>query len=95
MKPEDSLKAAIVCVHIAQGAPILRAIRDEPLDEADSGWQFVCDSGEEEREAEAQVWALKNVVKDDDALASFVERPVGTVLRRLSQRDPWMLSPER
>lgn len=55
MRPEDALKAAMVCVHVARGAPILRAIRDEPLEEADSGWQFLCNSGEDEREAEAQV----------------------------------------
>ena len=44
--------AAIVCEEVAvQGASILYAKRSEPLEEADSGWQFLCGAAEEDWKA--------------------------------------------
>ncbi len=56
-------RAAIVCSHIAVGRlPILRAIRTDPLEPEDSGWQFLCNSGKEEKEGDAQVWFVSEVL---------------------------------
>lgn len=90
MREEDRLKAAFVCKHVAAGGmPILYAVRDAPIDESDSGWQFLCGVYDHDPPAQPQMWALKNVVKDDFVLTQFVELPAGTVLTRRTQYGPW------
>ncbi|CAG0961731.1 hypothetical protein PHYC_00762 [Phycisphaerales bacterium] len=43
----DSNLAVVVCTHVArQRRPILCAVRDTPLDSADSGWQVHCGHGD-------------------------------------------------
>jgi len=84
-------RAVIVCEHVAQGAPILRGARDEPLEEADSGWQFLCNSGVFENQDNAQVWALHEVLEIDPALGEFIDHPPGTVIVRESASAPWKL----
>ena len=57
--------AAIVCREVAvDHAYILYAERSEPVEEADSGWQFLCGRTTEDPEA-AQVWALREVLAHD------------------------------
>jgi hypothetical protein len=84
-------RATIVCKHIANGRlPILRAVRTEPLEPEDSGWQFLCNSGSEEREAEAEVWLVKEVIEYESSLAAFINLPVGTTLSRSNAASQWM-----
>jgi hypothetical protein len=94
MNPEDSKEprlntAAIVCEHVARnGAPILFAEKSQPQDDADSGWQFVCGT-EEENWQNAQVWALREMLSLDSSLKPYLEMPWGTVLRRPSVAARW------
>jgi hypothetical protein len=91
-KQSNNRHAAIVCVHVAkQGYPIMRAERDKPTMTEDSGWQFLCNSGELENESEAQVWSVSEVVQREPSLADFVGASVGTKLIRNSQDAPWRI----
>ena len=83
-------RAAILCEHVAnEGFPILRAIRDEPLEDADSGWQFVCDSGKSEDEDNAQVWAISEVLEIEPSLTEYIDESPGTVLERKNKDSQW------
>ncbi len=81
---------AIVCGHIARdGLPILCAYRAEKQDPADSGWQFLCYSGQDELMEDAQIWALKDVVEKEPSLSEFMNVTVGTRLVRSDASSPW------
>lgn len=83
-------RAAIVCSHIASRTyPILRAVRDEPEMDEDSGWQFLCCSGEDENPDEAQVWLVAEVIDFDPTLAAIVDLVPGTVATRKTATEPW------
>jgi hypothetical protein len=87
---EGAGSAAIVCVHVAlEGYPILLAVRDKPTVPEDSGWQFLCNSGQDENEDEAQVWALSEVFEHDPSLFGLLDVPPGTKLVRGRQNQPW------
>jgi len=80
--------AAIVCSEVANGAPILRAERSEPQDQADSGWQFLCGAASEDWQA-AKVWAVHEVLERNPTLIEFIKLPYGTVLSRHSPNAKW------
>lgn len=83
-------QAAIVCPHAAsRELPILRARKDHPLDDADSGWQFLCYSGIDENEDDAQVWAIDSVLRLEPSLRPFLDMPAGTVLERSTGGSTW------
>lgn len=83
-------RAAIICPHIAKDdSPILRAVRTEPLEPEDSGWQFLCNSGKEENEAEAQVWLVGEVLGLEPSLSPFINAPIGTTLSRKDKNSKW------
>jgi hypothetical protein len=83
--------AAIVCREVAvDNAPILYAVRSEPEDVADSGWQFLCGRGNEDP-AFAQVWALHEVLDRDQSLRPFFGLPFGTILERSSANARWKI----
>ena len=80
--------AAVVCEHVARQAPILHAVKSEPEDAADSGWQFLCGADDETWE-NAQVWAIHEVLSSESTLAPYLAMPTGTELRRLAPGVPW------
>ena len=83
-------RVAIVCFHIAkERLPILRAVRTEPLELEDSGWQFLCNSGKEEKEAEAQVWLVSEVLGLEPSLSAFINSPAYTELFRPDKNSKW------
>lgn len=83
-------EAAIVCHHIAEeGYPILQAVRTEPVDHADSGWQFLCNSGRAEDDAPARVWSIAEVVEREPSLIRWLNVPFGSGLWRSSTTHPW------
>jgi hypothetical protein len=83
-------RAAIVCSHIARcNYPILRAVRTEPLEPEDSGWQFLCNSGKKENELEAQVWLVSEVLGLEPSLSQFINLPAGTKLFRSGKASIW------
>jgi hypothetical protein len=54
-------RAALVCDHVAiAGDPILHAARSEPIEPADSGWQFLCGRGGHVQDA--KIWILQEVL---------------------------------
>jgi|LakMenEpi03Aug12_release.lakeMendotaPanAssembly.Ray.scaffolds.fasta_scaffold1119348_1 hypothetical protein len=94
MSTEDQ-RAAIVCSHISRRThPILRAVRDEPEIDEDSGWQFLCCSGEEEDSDKAQVWLVSEVVEFDPTLKTIIGLKPGTVAMRKAANEPWEISSE-
>jgi len=83
-------KAIIICDHIAvKGLPILLAIRTEPTCNEDSGWQILCNSGQLEKEENAQIWKLIELLDYEPSLAPYITLPPGTVLRRGSETATW------
>jgi hypothetical protein len=90
VKTRDSSGAAILCPHVArEGLPILYAERSEPVDAADSGWQFLCGSGRPEDQTKAQIWSLAEVVAKDSSVQMILGAPAGTRIRRQDQTSPW------
>lgn len=88
----DHSRAAVICSHIAAGQlPILLAVRDEPISDEDSGWQFLCNLHEDEDDDRAQVWSINEVVEYEPSLSQFVEYPVGTKLYRQNAESDWVL----
>jgi hypothetical protein len=85
-------RAAIICSHVAnQSFPILRAVRDEPTVPEDSGWQFLCDSFEDEDADLAKVWLVCEVLEHEPSLVPLIDHPAGTVLTRNSSTSSWKL----
>jgi len=83
-------EAAIVCSHIANGThPVLQAVRMPRTEDTDSGWQFLCNSGQEEDPAVAEVWAIEEALKFEPTLTDWIEYPFGTTLWRPSVTEPW------
>jgi hypothetical protein len=83
--------AAVVCREVAiDHAPILYAVRSQPVEPADSGWQFLCGAREEDP-GEAQVWAVHEVLEYDRSIEPLIEKPPGTVLWRDSASDRWQV----
>lgn len=90
---KESTEAAIVCTHVAKGEePIVCAVRDEPVDAADSGWQFLCAGSHVDPDKDAQVWSLSEVIAAEPSLAGLIEAPIGTRLLRQDERSPWQKS---
>jgi hypothetical protein len=86
---EKDRRAAIVCAEIAtEQAPIMRAVRSEPIEPADSGWQFLCGATTED-DSTAQVWALYEVLECEPSLEPFLELPAGTILSRRNAGEKW------
>ena len=84
--------AAIVCSHVSSGKqPILLAERSEPDEAVDTGWQFVCNSGEEENIETAKLWALDEVLALEPSLRGFIDLPPGTELQRDSASSSWKI----
>jgi hypothetical protein len=87
---ESLSRAAILCEHVASGEePVRLATKDAPEDPADSGWQFLCNSGKEDRVDGAQVWLLSEVIERNPELASWLDVPVGTCLERQNEQSAW------
>ncbi len=85
-------RAAIVCRHVAEEhLPILRAVRDEPTMEEDSGWQFLCGSNHSENPEMAKVWLICEVLDREPSLSAFIDRPLGTILTRKDSASDWEL----
>jgi hypothetical protein len=78
---------AIVCRHVADGAPILLAARSEPDDPAAAEWRFGCalaDAAEDLR-----VVPLVEVVRRDPSAVEIVLHPRGTTLERSAPGARW------
>jgi hypothetical protein len=81
-------EAAIVCLHVADGAPILAAAREEPGVASACEWRFQC-GGEGEGAFEHRVVPLEEVVRRDPSAVEIVLHPRGTALGRDSASARW------
>ncbi len=85
-------RSAILCEHTASKEfPILRAIRDEPLDDVDSGWQFLCNTEKNEDINNAQIWAVGEILEVEPSLSNLLENPPGTELIRDNRNEMWKI----
>jgi hypothetical protein len=88
--PFNSQLGAIVCNHVHEGQwPILQAVKSEPLEPLDSGWQFHCNLVDHTQESGGKLWLLKEVMELEPTLAEYMELPAGTVLDRASPESAW------
>lgn len=89
----DDSGAAIVCEHIAEaGCPILHALRDEPVVDEDSGWQFTCGASGHTDET-GRVWSLSKEISHDDLLVDVIGLPAGSSVVRTRLSSPWERQP--
>jgi hypothetical protein len=85
-------QAVIVCHEVAtKRAPILLAVRSEPEDSPDSGWQFL--RGEDEEDREVQKFGLfmgfSSLVRTWKHISTC---PVETTLKRNSVDADWQVA---
>lgn len=78
---------AIVCRHVADGAPILFASREEVADPAACEWRFLC--GGEHADVDGRVIPLEDVVRRDPSTVEIVLHPAGTALERPDPETRW------
>lgn len=84
-------RAAFICRHVIEsGLPVLRARYDEPVDDADSGWQFSCNLNPED-ESTAVLCALDEVLQQDSSLNALLASPKrpGEALVRQGTSSSW------
>jgi hypothetical protein len=81
-------ETAIVCRHVADGAPILSAAREEPGVAFACEWRFEC-GAEEEGSSEHRVVPLEDVVRRDPSAVEIVLHPRGTALERDAAGARW------
>jgi hypothetical protein len=87
---DRDLRAGIVCSHVAiDQKPILRAVRDEPTEPVDSGWQFLCGLVNHDETDSARVWAVCEILDYEPSLRQYMSYPVGTVLIRDDAASGW------
>ena len=80
--------AVILCSHVANGEPVLLAIRTEPENENDSGWQFLCNCHEEDWK-DAKVCSVSEALVLEPALNRFIDHPPGISVVRGNASLEW------
>lgn len=73
--PEKHLGAI---VSLNGDRPLCYAARDEPVDDADSGWQFRTHKGGGGEPNKAQIWRFDEVLALEPGLRRFIAMPRGT-----------------
>jgi hypothetical protein len=88
----DDSGVAIVCEHIhSNSLPILLAVKSEPTQPEDSGWQFQCNNANQEDYKKAKVWSVREVLMYDPTLAGFLGHAAGTKLVRQDTKSEWKI----
>lgn len=72
---------------------ILYGERGDPVDPADSGWQFTEGSRDQSAFENAQIWTVREVLEVAADIAPFINMPVGTIISRSSRDEPWDIEP--
>jgi hypothetical protein len=81
-------ETAIVCRHVADGAPILSAAREDFAAGEACEWEFGC-GAEGDGAGDARVVPLEEVVRRDPSAVEIVLHPRGTALERAAEHDRW------
>ena len=82
-----ALDTAIVCRHVADGAPILLAARGEPEGPALAEWRFGCAGAD--AASDLRLVPLVEVVRRDPSAVEIVLHPRGTALERSAPGARW------
>jgi hypothetical protein len=83
-------ESAIVCRHVADGAPILFAAREDLHGGDLCEWEFGCGAeGEGTAALDARVVPLEEVVRRDPSTVEIVLHPRGTALERPAEHARW------
>jgi hypothetical protein len=87
-------KYVIVCQHISIGSSevIRRMVRDVPIEDNDSGWQALCDSGKNEDMNKAQVWSIDEILAFDPSVQPILDSPYGCSFSRRDRKDAWEIT---
>lgn len=80
--------SALVCRHVAAGAPALLAAREEPVSNGTFEWRFLCGAAPH-GEGEFVVLSLAELVRRDPSAAAIVLHPRGTALEREGADGRW------
>jgi invasion protein IalB len=80
--------AVIVCAHVANGAPVLLAMRTKPQGEYDSGWQLLCNCHEENWE-DAKVCSVSEALDLEPSLKGFIDLPPDVTIIRDDVSSAW------
>jgi len=78
-------EGCIICQRVEDGAPVLLGIRDEPNDEHDSGWQFLCGGDHEDGDDPPILSCLDSVIRCEPHLEMFLAQPIGAAIERPSE----------
>jgi hypothetical protein len=90
---EQTKEFAVTCQHcIDDNKPYLYASRDEPLEEGDSGWQFLCGACGH-TPSNARVISVQNVLRHDPGISALLSLPTGTRLSRSKPGSAWLPDP--
>ncbi len=81
-------ETAIVCRHVADGAPILFAARDEPPAPEGCEWEFGC-GADGDGDDDLRAALLEDVVRQDPSVVEIVLHPRGTALERPADGARW------
>jgi hypothetical protein len=80
--------AAQVCCHVAEGAPILLAAREDAADPDACEWRFHCGAPQHE-DAATRVLPLAEVLRRDATATQIVLHPRGSALQRSVADGRW------
>ena len=81
----DDSGMVIICEHIYRGSPILYGIRDKPIDDVDSGRQFLCN--QKTTEENAKICSVNDIIALEPSLKNLLDQPCGTELIRDNIND--------
>lgn len=73
--------------------PLLYAERSEPVDPADSGWQFSGLPFGGGDLADTQIWLVYEILTREPSLQRFIDFPSGTILHRSVAANEWQVAP--
>lgn len=79
-----------ICRHVSAGAPVLRAVRDTPLDDDDSGWCCTCGQDDHET-ADYLLVNLDRYVMADRSLKAVLDSAINTIAERATCEHPWVI----
>ena len=85
-------QGVIICDHIFDGESILKAVRDEPIDPVDSGWQFHCNKFDHSQESSAKIISVQELLEIEPSLKTFINATVGTSLEREGPLNAWKVA---
>jgi hypothetical protein len=92
---EMSIDVKLACIVSANVAlrkePIRMAERSDPVDEADSGWQFWSGQMDPLESKGAQIWSIEEVLELEPSLVNHLDLPTNTRLEHDIHTGRWEL----